>query len=199
MSDDLLGDKLREVATLAAADAYMQREEFYRAVGQTFQEGEAAIDNFAYVVGRWGDEKAIEILQSQTSRIGQLRGSMFSADGWRVGATGARAEAADALEKLPELWHKTQQSNERAITARAAYVRYCHETGRDPERRTAEQRATDSDQARSDPGRRPPGGGAGVDRQSDPRRPSYWESFQREGGQGEDDPDDPSIERERSR
>lgn len=59
----------------------MQREAFYRAVGQAFQDGEAAQDNFAYAAGRWGDEKAIDILQNQTGRIGQLRGSLFSADG----------------------------------------------------------------------------------------------------------------------
>jgi hypothetical protein len=199
MPDDLLGDKLKEVATLAAADAYLQREEFFRALQHAFQDGEAAQGKFAYAVLHWGDEKAIEILQNQTDRIGQLRGSRLSADGWRVGASGARAEASDALEKLPELWRKTQQSSERAMTARAAYIRYCHETGRDPERRTAEERAGDRRQPQDSSDGRPPAGGEGGMSRAEPQRPSYWESFQREAGQGEDDPGEPSIERERSR
>lgn len=184
---------------MAAAEAWQQREEFFRAVGQAFQDGEEAQENLAYALGRWGEDRAIEILQKEAGRVGQVRGSMLTADGWRVGAAGARSEAADALEKLPGLLRKVEQSKERAATARDAYIRYCHETGRDPERRTAEERATDRRQPQASPDGRPPAGGEGGIGRTEPQRPSYWESFQREAGQGEDDPGEPSIERERSR
>jgi hypothetical protein len=73
VSDDLLGDKLKEVAAMAAAEAWQQREEFFRAVGQAFRDGETAQQNIAYALGRWGEDRAIEMLQ-ETGRIGHLRG-----------------------------------------------------------------------------------------------------------------------------
>jgi hypothetical protein len=133
----------------------------------------------------------------ETGRIGYLRGSMLTSDGWRIGAAGDRSRAVDALEKLPALLRKAEQSKERAATARDAYIRYCHETGRDPERRTAEER--ERRQPQDAPDGRPPAGGEGGMGRVEPQRPSYWESFQSRAGQGEDDQGEPSIERERSR
>jgi hypothetical protein len=134
MAGDSLGDKLREVYALSSAEERLKREEFFQAVAVAFQDPTEAQSNIAYAMGRWGTERAAEILERETSRIGQVRGSMLSRDGWTEGASARATNAAGAIDKLPDLLRELQTCEERALSSRGAYLRYCRETGRDPER-----------------------------------------------------------------